>query len=492
MISFEARAFSFGLIMATKKQAKSPVNLAYSSPVDTLEILGQAEKVAKVTSISLSKEDRCRTGIVCLDLVLGGGISPSMVTFAGGEQSAKTTTAIRAIAESTTQKIGIRVLWDAEGSSGSSTDYIENIFQTARVDASVETLFGVKDNNGKYLAAPTVYYRDEGEMETFFDWVTALLRRLPDKRMEDGKWWYIYDGTNDNKAKYKSQMDVNMSRKNGAVYIPAEDGSLQAFILIDSWPALVPKSMDDEESKGSGMAAVAREYAKHLPTVKGKLRAKRVAVLGINQLAEKPGFSMGDNRYEKGGNALKYYSDQRCWFTARALSGAPFKPKGKGMEEEEKSIDGKGVDTYRYIHVKNRKNKLAAPNRETWMRVWVSDCQGKARGIDPVWDCFYALFITGQLTGRRSAIKLNLAGLGPATKTMDWDKFKRLILRCTDKELVTEILSSVGYNKYINLPKGLAAMTTTGKLEALYVKNKMDPEGSSDKDESDDDEEDEE
>jgi hypothetical protein len=57
---------------------------------------------------------------------------------------------------------------------------------------------------------------------------------------------------------------------------------------------------------------------------------------------------------------------------------------------------------------------------------------------------------------------------------------------------VTEILSSVGYNKYINLPKGLAAMTTTGKLEALYVKNKMDPEGSSDKDESDDDEEDEE
>jgi RecA/RadA recombinase len=477
---------------SSSKAAKAAAAVAVSnkSPVDVLEILSQAEKVAKVTSISLSKEDRLRTGIVCLDLVLGGGLAPSMVTFAGGEQSTKTTTAIRALAESTSQDVGIRVLWDAEGSSGSSTDYIENIFRTAKIDQSVETLFGVKDGDGRYIKAPTVYYRDEGEMETFFDWVSALLRRLPDKRFENKQWWYVYEGTMENKAKYKSQLDVVMSRKNNAVYIPAESGAIQAFIIIDSWPALVPKSMDDEASKGSGMAAVAREYAKHLPTIKGKLRSKRVIVLGINQLAEKPGFSMGDNRYEKGGNALKYFSDQRFWFTSRALSGVPFNPKGKGMEEEEASIDGKGVDTYRYVHVKNRKNKLAAPNRETWMRVWVTDRKGHARGIDPVWDCFYALSQTGQLTGRRSAIKLNLSGLGLAAKTMDWMTFKKLILLSTDKEVVKEILSNVGYDKYINIPKGLAAMTTNGKLETLYVNTKMNPEGTEDSDTESEEEED--
>ena len=473
-----------------RKSGKSTVNLAYSSPVDILDVIGQAESVARVNSISLSKEDRCRTGIVCLDLVLGGGISPSMVTFAGGEQSTKTTTAIRAMAEATQQKIGLRVLWDAEGSSGSSTDYIENIFKTSKIDCSVETLFGVKDRTGKYIAAPIVYYRDEGEMETFFSWTAALLRRLPDKRKEDGKWWYIYEATKENKAKYKDSMDRVMSQKNQAVYIPAEDGALQAFLIIDSWPALVPKSLDDEDSKGSGMAAVAREYAKHLPVIKGKLRSKRVAILGINQLAEKPGFSMGDNRYEKGGNALKYFSDQRCWFTARALSGVPFNPKGKGQEEEEPSIDGKGVDIYRYIHVKNRKNKLAAPNRETWMRLWVNDRTGKGRGIDPVWDCFYSLHLTGQLTGKRSAIRLNLGSLGPAQKTLTWMEFKKLILLCDNKEVVTEILAKVGYDKYINIPKGLASMVTSGRLEELYVKNKMDP-GAAVEDDTDEDEDEE-
>jgi hypothetical protein len=34
-------------------------------------------------------------------------------------------------------------------------------------------------------------------------------------------------------------------------------------------------------------------------------------------------------------------------------------------------------------------------------------------------------------------------------------------------------------------------MTTTGKLEALYIKNKMDPEGGSDKDDTDDEEDEE-
>lgn len=451
----------------------SSTGTSYSSPVDTLELLSEVEKVAKVQSITLTAEDRIPTGILNIDLVLGGGISPALITFAGAEQSAKTTTAIAAMASSVNHDVGLRVLWDAEGSSGSSTDYVENIFATMNVKTDMETLFGVKDTKGRYVVPPMVYYRDEGEMETFFDWVSAMLRRFPDKRNEQGRWWYIYEATNENKAKYKSQMDAGMSRQNGAVYIPAESGALQAFIIIDSWPSLVPKSMDDEDSKGSGMAAVAREYAKHLPRIVGKLRSKRVAILGINQLAEKPGFSMGDNRYEKGGNALRYYSAQRLWFTPRALSGVPFNPKGKGMEELEASVDGVGEDTYRYIHVKARKNKLAVPNRETWLRIWVSDAKGNAHGIDPVFDCFYILSQTGQVSGRRSAIRLNLAGMGEAKKTMDWLTFKKLVLTQNKKE-ATEILANVGY-KYINMRQGLASMLKKGTLEKMYMATRAAP-----------------
>lgn len=464
--------------MATKSRSKKDA-VASDSPVDYGEMITTLEKVVKVQSVTLGKEDRLSTGLICADLLYGkGGIAPGMHTMAGPEQSAKTTFAIWVLAHSIDQKAGLRVLWDSENSSGSSVDYVENIFRQAGVVVSGAEIFGIK-KDGKFISKPLVYYRDEGSMDVFFDWFAAMLRRLPDKRFEEGKWWYVYEGSRENKAAYKDRMDRHMSSKNDAVYIPAKDGSLQAIVLQDSWPALLPESMDTDDPK-AGMALQAREFSKHLPRIKGKLRAKRVALIGINQLREKPGVMYGDPLYEPGGQALRFNSDTRIWMNPRALSGVPFHPKGKGQIQEEPGING-GTDIYRYVHVKARKNKLSVPGLEMWFRIWVRDAKGRARGFCPVWDTFYAMHLCGMLTGKLEKMTLNLPGLGEAKKPINWLEFKTLVLGTPEQ--CEPICKKMGY-KTIKLREGLLGMSKAGKLETIFLDqlsaDKKDPDDEED------------
>lgn len=470
--------------MATKRQAKSED----TGLVDYMSVVSELEKIVKIQSVTLGKEDRLSTGLLCADLMYGkGGIAPGMHTMAGPEQSAKTTFAIWVLAHSLGQSVGLRVLWDAENSSGSSVDYVESIFGAAGHNIESSTIFGIK-KDGKFIIQPKVYYRDEGEMETFFDWLAALLRRMPDKRFEDGRWWYIYEGSKENKAKFKGQLDVKMSSKNDAVYLPAPDGSLQAVVLLDSWPSLLPESMDTDDPK-SGVAAQARAFSQNLPRVKGRLRAKRVALLGINQLREKPMVMYGEPMYEPGGQALRFNSDTRIWINPRALSGVPFNPKGKGQLEEEESIGG-GTDLYRYVHVKARKNKLSVPGLETWFRIWIRNEDGRAMGFCPVWDTFYAMHLTGQVSGKRTAMRLNIKGMGEAKKTINWLQFKHLILGT--KEDQAKIYKYIGYERPINLRAGLFKMSKRGDLETLFLDNiKASAKAKKDKEDGDGDDADE-
>lgn len=442
--------------------------MAKEFKVDTLGVLSELEKLVQVQAISLSSESRMSTGLLCLDLLLGGGITAGMYTVSGKEQSSKTTTLINVLAASVKQDVGLRVLWDAENSSGSSTDYIENIFASNNVKVAVEELFGERDKNGKYTKAPLVYYRDEGEMETFFDWLAALLRRLPDKRYENGQWWFVYPDEKKNKEKYRDTMDKRMSQVNNAIYIPAPDSSLQALVMMDSLPSLLPAALDEDEGK-AGMALSAREFSKHFPRVKGKLRSKRVALLCVNQVREKPMAMFSDPTYEPGGAAPSFYSDVRIRNTPRALSGVPFNPKGKGQYESEDSVEFDGKDTYRYIHSKAIKNKLSKPNRDTWLRLWVSDGNQNARGYCPVWDTFYCMYLTGQVSGKRSSMTLNIHGLGKAKKAIDWYEFKYLIVDPKSEES-KKVFKKIGYNP-VNLRSGMFKLMRKGKLEELYVES---------------------
>lgn len=806
------------------KKSERPV----TGSVDYLGILSQCEKVAKVHALELSDEDRLDTGLLCLNGILGGGLTAGMYTFFGPEQSAKTTAAITVAGASVNQDVGLRMLWDAENSTGSSTDYVENIFTRQNVKAKVETIFGVK-KDGKYVVKPIVYYRDEGEAETFFNFVSALLRRLPAKRFEDKQWWVIYPNSKENLAKFSGVMDPEMSKLNDAIYIKAESGALQAIIIIDSYPGLVPESMDDDDPSNA-IAQPARELSKGIQRVKGKLRSRRVALVGINQLRTNPmarfcfhynarvvmadgrqekigdivtkrieedvlsynpntkefeakpitawydngpadewlnftavggatangqtrftctpehelvlvngakaragkvrvgdyllgssfkrscgevakqiilGSVLGDgwftrneypgirvnfahklehieyvmykhhytdgslysnsnvatcepaknyemwleriyretraehvgtrrynfsptlaqmidlrgiaiwwmddgggtsiktqslgldntkkliaalnsrlglsleisawkdagepqcgvkfaeadvariapyihpifsyrltrfvnsdwfstlgsaldvedkegevfrvpllvtsiertpvevfpNRngqaiskwkrkydievaenhlyvlngavvsnsnpeYEPGGGAIKFFSDARLRFYPRALSSVPFHPKGEGQYEKEAGVDG-GVDVYRYINVRAIKNKLSLPNRETWLRVWVEDAHGQAQGYDPVWDVFYALHLSGQIEGKRSALRLKPHGREPFKKVLTWLQFKQAIIGSKDQK--QEVFEYLGMKKAVDLRGFVLNQMRKGVYEDLYV-----------------------
>ena len=446
--------------MATAK--KKEIAAAVGTYINYLDILDDVAKVVKLNSISIAEESRMHTGLLSLDLILGRGVGPTWCTFFGPEQSAKTTLAITLMAATLNQKVPISVLWDAEQSSGSSADYIQNILEVQGVKGDVGEIFGTK-KDGKWVIKPKVFYQDESNGEVFFNWLHALLKRLPDKRYENEKWWYVYDNTKANIAKYSSQANQKLTSANEGIWLPAEDDSLQAVVIVDSYPSLMPTAQDNDEHT-KAMAVQARMFSLQLPRVKGFLRSKRVAVIGINQLRLNPGAMFGSPETEPGGQALRFNSDQRIRLYPRS-SNIPFNPKLEGPIESEPSING-GIDRYRYINGRTIKNKLATPNREMWFRLWVSDDRGEGMGYDPVWDTFYSCFLCGMITGRKHSMLLDIPGLGEAKKNINWLQFKKLILG--NKEQKAEICAILGY-KNIDLRKGLIGLSKKGKMEDMYL-----------------------
>jgi hypothetical protein len=91
--------------------------------------------------------------------------------------------------------------------------------------------------------------------------------------------------------------------------------------------------------------------------------------------------------------------------------------------------------------------------------------------------------LTGQVEGKRHAMKLNVHGQGEAKKSLNWEEFKTLILG--NKDQVTEICSKIGY-KPMNLRKGMFNLFKKGILEDLYIAHKKSNSGAK---KSDDEEE---
>lgn len=287
------------VVTKSKKTKEEP------GAMDYLNLLEDVAKVVKLNSVSLSEESRMHSGLLGLDLILGRGIGPTMLTVFGPEQSAKTTLAITVMAATINQGVPISTLWDAEQSSGSSSDYIQNILNEQGIKRPFEEVFGVR-KKGVWTTKPLVYYQDSAIGEDFFNWLHALLKRLPDKRFENDRWWYVYENTKVNIAKYGPHSDKIMSRANHGIWLPAKDDSLQAVIILDSYPSLMPLAQDNDEHT-KAMAVQARMFSLQLPRVKGSFRAKRIALVGINQLRLNPMAMFGSPETEPGGQALKFF-----------------------------------------------------------------------------------------------------------------------------------------------------------------------------------------
>lgn len=409
------------------------------------------------------------TGTLALDILEGGGIRPSMYVHSGWEQTCKTTGAFSIMGAAINAKVPIISLWDYEGSTATSKGYIANIFKTLGVKVDPKLVFGKKDKaTGKWLVRPTVRYNAETKAEKFFDWLAETLRSLPDKKFVADQWWFVFEDNKVNKAKIGQFVDATMNKKYGrGLWVPAEDGNLQAFIIVDSLPAMNPSSNDKEEADNS-LGVHARMFAKHLPRIKGNLASKMVALLGINQLREIPMAMYGPKEKEACGQAVRFNSDVRLWWAARS-SGMPFNPKFDTEErlEIEKSWDGRGKDRYKYFQVTAKKNKLSTGSgRKMWIRLWVQDTQGEARGFDPVFDVMQHLKVSGQVTGKRAKFILDLDGLGPAKKPVDWMTMKQWILG--DRETKVDICTKLGY-KPMDIRKYCFKQIESGTFDRLLA-----------------------
>lgn len=414
--------------------------------LDVDDVLDAIERKTGGSSTGMGKDvRRMSTGVLMLDLVLGGGLVPGWYTNFGKEQSCKSTAAMTILASALTQKVPILGYFDYEGSS--EPTYLQNLMNTMGVKADISDVFGIRDRDGKFVKRPRVRYVPASTAEEFFDFLAMLLRKLPDKIFEGGQWWYAYENTNANRKQLADEgreYDKKKFTQHNKFYVPAEDGGLQALLVTDSYPAMLPERLDEDDA-GAGLGAVARMFAEQIPRVKGKMKKKRVAVLGVNQLRDKPMVRHGSPEYEPGGNAVRFYSDVRVKFMARAVSAVKDAKQAEGTPFEiEPSIEfEESSDTYRYVSIKGEKNKTSQPYLTGFIRLWIQDGEGNARGFDPVYDTISYLRSTGQVKeeAKRKKMLLQIEG-NPATKIMDWKMFKTLILG--NKDQIKEICQKVG------------------------------------------------
>jgi RecA/RadA recombinase len=436
-----------------------------------LDSLSDVEKRVSMTETSSLSKDRMSTGLASLDLLLGGGIIPGWYTFFGMEGTCKTTSILTAMGAAVKQdRVPVVAIHDYEGSSLSDPDYFTSVMSTLGVKGRAEDIFGVKDSSGKYVVAPKIRYYSEAVGEKFFDWMAALQRRLPDKQYLAGQWWYVYEDNKNNKAKFGEISDQKMNRNYGnGIYVPARNGDLQAMVLVDSYPTMNPEALDEDDPNNS-IAVQARMFSRNIPRITGRLTSKRIAILGVNQLRSVPMAMYGPSETEPGGQALRFASGCRVKLTARG-SGMPFNPViEKGFETQDSAEYENRKDTYRYIHMKNIKNKYGQPMREGWLRLWVEDGAGNARGFDPTFDTIEFMRQTGQLSGKRAALRLNINGKGESKRTISIADFKYLVLG--DKAIRVEMFKKLGYDKPMDLRAGIFKQLASGKAEDLYIAHK--------------------
>lgn len=436
------------------------------------------------TSDPLEDTKPMSTGMLMLDLIYGGGIRPAWYTHYGREQSCKTTGALSILASAIKQDIPMIAFCDYEGSTKNSQPYVASILQTMGVNKTIKQVFGERDKEtGEWITKPIVRYRAETIAEKFFDWLSEILRQLPDKKKVASKWWYIFEDNKVNKAKLGEYADKSMPKKYGpGLWIPAKDDKLQAIILLDSYPAMNPLD-NDEQDANKTIALKARMFSAQIPRVKGRLASKMVAVIGINQLRAAPMAMYGPSEIEPCGEALKYSSDCRCKFTPRA-SGMPFSPTfdSESKMELEPSVTGEGQDKYRYLAIQATKNKLWTPNRKGWLRLWAEDAEGQGKGFDPVFDTACYLYYTGQLAYRgRKTMKLRFIHSSkeePKIIPIKWEQIKRWVLG--DREVMKQVCTELGIEKPFSLRRECFRQMENGLGEKLYVNTQQKKNASTD------------
>ena len=372
----------------------------------------------------VTRKSTVSTGLLMTDILLNGGIKPGgWYTMFGREGSSKSTHMLTMCVNLSYSDVPLIAFYDPEQSN--SPSYIEAIASTQHKEkgGDPQTMFGVRNpTTGKWEVEPRIYYWNEHLLEPIWKSAASMLRRLPDKMHVDGEWWLAFDRKKADMSRLKGMTNRKLSERFGKLVVPSEDeGNMQALILVDSYPGMVPEGAASDEDDAS-LALSARKHGENVPKVKGLLKRKHAALVGVNQLRERPAVRFGSPEYEPCGTALKFFSDVRISHRPRNVPHST-----SDSLEHEASVEHSGEDVYRYILMRTVKNKMGSPNLEAWQRIWIRDPLGEARGYCPVWDTYQYLVHTGQVAvGRGRKLEVSLPGI--SLPKMDWLDFKALLL----------------------------------------------------------------
>lgn len=259
------------------------------------DVLDGIEKKTKVSSQDAARHaPRISTGCLALDMFLSGGIVPGgWYTFSGGEQSCKSTMTMSIMASLIRLHYsGISVVFDYEGST--DAEYVAGQLKTFGVRVDPKTIFGVRDDeDGSWIVKPKIRYYAPDNGERFFDYMSMLRRRLPDKIVEkDGSAYYIFENNKENAKKLAGKYDKKWFSRNNQFKVPAPDGHMQAMVIVDSYPAMMPDQVDDDEGS-KAMALQARMFSDGIKRFRGGMRRKMMTIVGVNQLRQKPAVMFG-------------------------------------------------------------------------------------------------------------------------------------------------------------------------------------------------------
>lgn len=351
---------------------------------------------------------------------------------ANGLVAHNTTLSMMGLAASVQSNVPLVIMIDAEGTI--SLDYSESVFQSFDIGDVFE--------NGR------ARYYNQNVIEDVSALLAGIVRKLPDKiYLEDEKTWAyaVPKGTtgtemvaNLEKAGLKPDRKLSASGSGKTWYFPTSYDGPEAVIIVDSWAAMMPRNLAETEGDlAGGMAVNARAFSKELPRFVGSLKQKGIALWSINQLRNDPSVRYGDPLKEKGGEALQFAAGIMCRTYSRAVPQGLIRDKEAYSLEIEPSITKKGGhDRYAWKQFVNTKNKFGRPFLKGMMRVWVADAEGKARGFDPVQDTLEFLQLTGQISGTRKKLKIDLrpgVKVPPplsflSKRTMTYMEFKMMIL----------------------------------------------------------------
>ena len=447
--------------MTKSKEATPAVAFDYSGVQEEVE-----KRFKLVSNRNTASNFKIPTGQLVTDLLFSGGIRAGRwYTIVGPEASGKST-AMMSMAEMAVDA-NVPIIWYFDYESSLDPEYMVRMMKRPRPAA---TIFGERDEHGRRVTPGRIRLFEPDSGEEFFEIVSGLLRRLPDKVYveERKKWYLVFKDTKDTKSQ-KVNIDSKLSG-DGFFYVEAENDAPQALIMTDSYPAMTPAKLNEDEA-GAGLAAKARMWAEHINRVKPLLNKKQVTVIGVNQLRMKIGFVLGSPETEPCGEAVKFATDGKI--KVRGVS-VPKHCYGKGKLVEENSVlkEG-GIDTYRYIKMDVTKHKMGPNFRSGYARIWMQDADGEGRGYDTVFDSWEYLRLTGQITGSMKKFTLAMVGT-PEIKGVTWNQFKRLVLLKKDPGVLAEL----GLKTRPLIRKFCKAQIASGEANALYVEqaSKKSPE----------------